>query len=814
MPKLKKGAKATTTSPLGDLLDRIDDFLYDPQEPGYLLNQSNLNNRLQAKRKIGRLIAQDAADQKQQPGARMPAINTQPSPHVTDLRDRTRQRRIAAIGFDHFERPKSKPWSWQPFKRKPRTPAVSNKTTSVPKIDWLKQSTPSQPIPTAKVFTANNFNPWAAVLAFALIALAIILPIKSLVFGSKLVDSRSAIMAQGELALNHLQQGISSITAADFLQAEVSFESANADFQGMREEINSYNQTFVHIVEQLPTIGPEMSFSKQLLTVAQNISQAAAILAATGSQDLSPTQSIAETRERFANVRQAVIEADKNLASVSISATPESIRSAIASFKSQAPTIINDLARGDKVMAVAYSLLGGDHLSRQLIVFQNNRELRATGGFLGSYAVADFNAGALTKFSLPGGGTYDTAGGLKYRLVPPYALQLISPSWNLWDANWWPDWPISAQKISWFYQKSGGTTVDGVIAINATTVADLLAVVGPINLPQYSLIIDKDNFFDQLQQEIQLNYDKTANKPKQILSDLAPLLLEKIMNHPDKLKIAQVLLNSLASRNIQLYSQRPEIQQAIDDLGWAGRQLKTDGDYLQVISTNVAGGKSDGYIAETVNHRAVIMSDGSIEVTTTINKINNAPSSDVLGYLNNVDYLRIYVPAGSVLLAAGGFQPPASNLFKTGVEGATVDDYLKSISGEITIDDQSGTRINQENGKTVFGNWLQVKPGATISAFFKYRLPQRISISNSTGSLFINYWSPHYREVDSYSFLTQPQSGNDHTTIEHSLIVDPAYKIIWNNSLAGTELSATANKIQFSQPLSTIAYYSLLLAGQ
>jgi hypothetical protein len=83
-------------------------------------------------------------------------------------------------------------------------------------------------------------------------------------------------------------------------------------------------------------------------------------------------------------------------------------------------------------------------------------------------------------------------------------------------------------------------------------------------------------------------------------------------------------------------------------LGWSGTlATNPDGDYLQVVSTNLGGGKSDAYIKRHVDHRAEIQANGDIVVTTTITKTNNAPSSDTLGYFNNVDYLRFCVPSSN-----------------------------------------------------------------------------------------------------------------------------------------------------------------------
>jgi hypothetical protein len=66
------------------------------------------------------------------------------------------------------------------------------------------------------------------------------------------------------------------------------------------------------------------------------------------------------------------------------------------------------------------------------------------------------------------------------------------------------------------------------------------------------------------------------------------------------------------------------------------------------------------------------------------------------------------VPAGSVLLAAEGFQKPPAELFDQPDSELKPDTDLLSIETDRQFDQQTGTDIYRENGKTVFGNWLQL----------------------------------------------------------------------------------------------------------
>ena len=131
-----------------------------------------------------------------------------------------------------------------------------------------------------------------------------------------------------------------------------------------------------------------------------------------------------------------------------------------------------------------------------VVLLQNNTELRATGGFMGSYARLRFRNGTLqnTKFE----DIYEPDGQLYGYVKPPAPLDLAFDhgSWKLRDSNWDPDFRVSAPQIAWFFGQ-GGEVVDGLVALNLTTVLKVLEVLemptkNLVNLAQTSAEIHKD----------------------------------------------------------------------------------------------------------------------------------------------------------------------------------------------------------------------------------------------------------------------------------------------------------------------------------
>ena len=146
-----------------------------------------------------------------------------------------------------------------------------------------------------------------------------------------------------------------------------------------------------------------------------------------------------------------LLQVDANFSSVREENIPFEYREEFSRMRGALHTLsgnmkdITDL--GDGILRI----FAKDQLRRYLVVFQNNTELRATGGFIGSFALVDFANGKIKHIEIPTGGPYDLAGSLRETVMSPQPLHIVNPIWQFQDANWFPDFPTSAKKIMWFY---------------------------------------------------------------------------------------------------------------------------------------------------------------------------------------------------------------------------------------------------------------------------------------------------------------------------------------------------------------------------
>lgn len=543
-------------------------------------------------------------------------------------------------------------------------------------------------------------------------------------------------------ALENLNNGQEAWLNLDFANANTYFSTSTRLFLQANKEINSLPVWTEPALTLFPEKKAEYKTGKSILEAGSRLSLAAKYFSqglASSDNETNLTQKLVSVKDATQKALPYVIEAEELLANIDINAIPADKQETIIKAQENLPLLKNLLENFLNIGDFAAQGLGNNTKKRYLVLFQNNAEIRPTGGFIGSFALVDMYNGHIRNIEVPGGGPYDFQGSLYENIQAPKPLQLISERWELQDSNWFPDFPTSAQKFQWFYEKSGGSSVDGVIAVNLPLMEKLLDFTGPIEMPEYDKIITADNFWIEAQKAVELEYDKEENKPKQFIGDLAPIVLEHVFSSDQSqlLELVALLNTSLQTKDIQVYLKNQQAQELIDSYGWSGKLKETNYDYLAVINTNIAGGKTDRVIDQEIHHDTRVLETGEIINTVSITKKHNGLKNELFTGVQNVNYTRFYVPQGSMLLSAQGFSNVDENLFKEQEFRSHIDSDLDVIQGQTFIDKTSQTRINNEFNKTVFGNWMMVEPGETKTATITYKLPYTIEELQNNYSLFV-----------------------------------------------------------------------------
>jgi len=617
--------------------------------------------------------------------------------------------------------------------------------------------------------------------SFSFSALVVFLVVSQLGFINFAFSLKNSALSGGQKAFANLAEAKEGIKEKDFQKSSYEFQEAYDRFSEISNDMEKFNSVIIETSRFMPYLS-KLSSGSALAKSGKNVSKIGVVAtemlselealkdSAKAEQQISLLAVFENSDRKIKEIAVLLQETENELAKVNLDDVPADQRERFSEMRSKLPEINVFLDGFIKEGKIFTDVLGGNGPRKYLFLFQNNQEMRPTGGFVGSYGVLEISNGHVRNFFIDG--IFNPDGQLREKVVPPAPIQKISAAWSLHDSNWFPDFPVSAEKACWFYEKTGGPTVDGVITMTPTVMQKLLEITGPIDMPDYGVTIDKDNFVEKVQYEVEVDYDKEENRPKKILSDLAPLILDRLVSSSRLSNIAKtlgVLVDSLDEKHILIYSKNYEIQKILSERGWTGEVLETGKDYLSVINTNINGYKTDGVVEESINHQAEIQSDGSIIDTVTITRHHNGGNSSYEWWNKvNADYMRVYVPKGALLLSAEGhtreFNSPPLDYdalkFKR-------DPQVLMEEASIEVDEKTGTRIYEDAGKTVFANWAYVSPQETVTVKYTYLLPFKFDLNFKDES------------IETYSLLVQKQSGSLGSRLSHKFQYPKDLRTVW-----------------------------------
>jgi hypothetical protein len=628
---------------------------------------------------------------------------------------------------------------------------------------------------------------------FAFLAILLILPLKVVQYFNIFHSVKGEVLGASEQAMGSLQDALNASEARDFNTAADNFSEAAKSFSTAGSVLTHYADV-IKLANSLPAKQAKSAAAAEaLVRSGESAAEAGKHLALAfanlqlpyltpGADETisEPTTPLTQRLQAFGNETALALknlhDFSSSLQSVdvaSVAALPDAraaeLARQVALLQKDAGTMVAGASEAVALANVLALFLGDTQDTRYLFIFQNNAEMRASGGFIGSYALIDFRQGEIKNIEVPAGGSYDLQGGLAERLASPKPLHLINSLWEFQDANWWPDWPRSAAQIERFFESGWGSSVDGVIAIDPTFVESLLAVTGPIDMTaQYGAIVTAENFYDIAQSRDNL---ADHNKPKEIIKDLVMKLAAELPQRitPDNFAAyVDVAAQALAEKHILINVHDEAVQNFIAAHGWDGGIRDTTQDYLAVINTNIAGAKTDRKIRQSITHTAEVTPDGGIIDTVEITREHTAGKGEPFAGVRNVNYLRLYVPKGSELIEASGFAAPDLIYFDPPADGVQHDSDVALAENNTVVDPDSGVQIYSEFGKTVFANWTQVDPGNTITIRFKYKLPFKIHGVKQSAGFWQQLWQGDY-ELSSYSLFLQKQAGSISSNFSSSL---------------------------------------------
>lgn len=635
----------------------------------------------------------------------------------------------------------------------------------------------------AEEVAQEKFSFVRAGLGFLALALVVTLPAQAVVAYRNVSREKVELEDQGKQAVAALA-GLDQDASLEISVGKL--QEASGKF---READRLLDESRLLAIGAAAVVPSQYKSARSLIEVGNKMSQAGQLLAlGFGKVFEDPERSLIERLEVMSTYAKSTLpllaQAEQASESIDQKSIPEDQRENAKSIPDKIRQAKESVREFAVLSDALVGFLGKERQRTYLLVFQNQTELRPSGGFMGSVAEITVDQGKITSVYVPKGGTYDLKGQLTARVKSPKPLWLINPLWQFQDANWFADFPKTAEKIRWFWSKSGQPTVDGVIAVNSSFMDKVLAVTGPIDMPEYGKTITAENFLLETQKAVEIEYDKEANTPKKFIGDLFAKLMERAKNLTPEQWVALSTASSVAldTKEIQIAMFDAEENQLAERFGWQGRLKPTNGDSLAIVAANIAGQKTDAVIDENVEMRTEVSNSGDITDSIKMVRTHKGVKGEMFRGVRNVQYVRFYVPKGSELLEANGFTPPPEKLFKEPLDTDGADPQILAI--EQSAKSGMGTLVvAEEDDRTVFGGWLQLDPGNTQEISLKYRLPFTVyDIRNKIQESTDDSSSSDGRA--SYLALLTSQSGKSRQ-FAHTLVLDNVWEAVWARKPGG-----------------------------
>lgn len=424
-------------------------------------------------------------------------------------------------------------------------------------------------------------------------------------------------------------------------------------------------------------------------------------------------QTMGKVVPKIDEIEKELISAQKEIDQVDPGHYPpigklKEVREQLAQVKDIANGAVVAVGQGKPLIKSLPSLLGEKEGKKYLLLFQNDAELRPTGGFLTYYAIFRVEEGDIKVDS--SSDIYNLDNSISSHPAPSAIIKKYFPSVRsafIRDSNLSPDFVVSMKNFESLYERSSQKAdVDGIIAINTHFFVNIIRILGEVQASGLKFTADNEPACDcpsvvyTLENEISrpVNYVKTDRKG--LIGDLMFATLDKALKSSPKLywgQLFQQFIVDANEKNIMFYLYDEEAQKGIEALNWAGRVNDFNGDYQYINDANFGGQKSNLFVEKTLTIDYSV-NDGVIKKKVTIDYKNPKPHSDCNlergGLCLNAtlrNYQRLLVPKGSVLDSSKGSQ----------VKVGTSEDL----------------------GKTVFDAFFTVNPQGKATMVYEYTLP-------------------------------------------------------------------------------------------
>ncbi|GAA2858478.1 DUF4012 domain-containing protein [Microbacterium arabinogalactanolyticum] len=359
------------------------------------------------------------------------------------------------------------------------------------------------------------------------------------------------------------------------------------------------------------------------------------------------------------------------------------IKSNISQIVDIVDTAAPTLSFAQENLPVLLSTLGADGPRNYALLFQNNAEIRATGGNPGAGAVLTVDNGKVTM-------RQDQA-ALNFVLLGPkgrFPQHLADPAEEkLFEGDTWshsqnytrtPDFADTAHLVGGLWNQTVGGKLDGVISIDPITLSYMLQVAGPVQVPDETTPVTADNAVKLLLSDTYERFGAKGDLADLYFAKVSAAVFSKVMSGGwDPLKMVEQLQKATREQRVYAWFADEKQQAMATQLGIDGK-ITTDNKTVTqtgIYLNDSSHSKLEYYLSSKI---MVTCSAEKRTVTTTIELHNAVPRADLSHYTLGARNGRWGQPRTTMMLDVVGIALPGGKLVGSSPEKGARKDQERS----------------------------------------------------------------------------------------------------------------------------------------
>ncbi|WP_300643739.1 DUF4012 domain-containing protein [Nocardioides sp.] len=388
----------------------------------------------------------------------------------------------------------------------------------------------------------------------------------------------------------------------------------------------------------LPVVGDDASGVRTAARVVSDLSnRGIAPLAdqATQLDRLLPTDGSIDL-DAVRDLQDPVRQAAEALTAARADLAAEDTSGFVGQFKSkyrELTVLVGDAAGAMDSAAVGIDLLpellGAEGRRDYLLVFQNNAEIRATGGLPGAMSIVSADDGAVAL------GRQDSAARFGERAEP--VLPLTDDEVDIYseklgtfmlDANFTPDWPRAAEIMRARWEEVHPEELAGVLTVDTVAVSYLLGATGPVEVGPYTLT--QENAVDVLLSQVYADIPDPTEQDA-FFRTVAATVFDRVagggVGNPRDLLRALVRAGDEGRAYVNLTDEAEQAEIAARRVAGASEDGEGAASLVDVSLLDGTGSKMSYYLDYDVKARSTSCTDGTARLALQM-RLESTPPAD------------------------------------------------------------------------------------------------------------------------------------------------------------------------------------------